>query len=393
MPVAIEKIAVLRATRVPGAPAGCASDWSAPRLAVSAAGSDKAAIVRRSAARPGWFCRAPAAASMANIHSQKKRILRSERERLENRLYTSTIKTYFRRLEVAGRRAATRRRRRGRPTASSSARSTRPSSAARCTATPAPARSPAPPACSPASSSPRSAQRADARSAPAAPLSAAAASRVHRSQRACPRGRPRRAARQRRAAARVELEVGERAQRRAQPLGVAARTSAMRRSAARGGIGAAPRLICGRRLARRAGAARPRAPSRSRCAISVDQAREALALARAGAGRRSVAAARVAGDERVGESVGLALGRVRRPRLRSPPPRSSRAPAPVAVRAPASRARAAAAAGARRPGDQRLARRAPSSERPSSRGLLARPAGQLPGLDRHLRRPPVPRPS
>ena len=41
---------------------------------------------------------------MANIASQKKRILRSERERLENRLYTSTVKTYFRRLEatVAG---------------------------------------------------------------------------------------------------------------------------------------------------------------------------------------------------------------------------------------------------------------------------------------------------
>jgi small subunit ribosomal protein S20 len=38
---------------------------------------------------------------MANIHSQKKRILRSERERLENRLYTSTIRTYFRRLEAA----------------------------------------------------------------------------------------------------------------------------------------------------------------------------------------------------------------------------------------------------------------------------------------------------
>jgi small subunit ribosomal protein S20 len=37
---------------------------------------------------------------MANIHSQKKRILRSERERLENRLYTSTIKTFFRRLEA-----------------------------------------------------------------------------------------------------------------------------------------------------------------------------------------------------------------------------------------------------------------------------------------------------
>jgi len=37
---------------------------------------------------------------MANIHSQKKRILRTERERLENRRYTSTIKTYFRRLEA-----------------------------------------------------------------------------------------------------------------------------------------------------------------------------------------------------------------------------------------------------------------------------------------------------
>ena len=38
---------------------------------------------------------------MANIHSQKKRILRAERERLENRRYTSRIKTYFRRLEQA----------------------------------------------------------------------------------------------------------------------------------------------------------------------------------------------------------------------------------------------------------------------------------------------------
>ena len=36
---------------------------------------------------------------MANIHSQKKRIQRSERERLENRRYTSRIKTYFRRLQ------------------------------------------------------------------------------------------------------------------------------------------------------------------------------------------------------------------------------------------------------------------------------------------------------
>jgi small subunit ribosomal protein S20 len=38
---------------------------------------------------------------MANIASQKKRILRSSRERSENRLLTSTVKTHFRRLERA----------------------------------------------------------------------------------------------------------------------------------------------------------------------------------------------------------------------------------------------------------------------------------------------------
>jgi small subunit ribosomal protein S20 len=38
---------------------------------------------------------------MANIASQEKRIQRSLRERAENRRYTSTIKTYFRRLESA----------------------------------------------------------------------------------------------------------------------------------------------------------------------------------------------------------------------------------------------------------------------------------------------------
>lgn len=38
---------------------------------------------------------------MANIKSQKKRIVRAERERLENRRYTSKIKTFFRRLERA----------------------------------------------------------------------------------------------------------------------------------------------------------------------------------------------------------------------------------------------------------------------------------------------------
>lgn len=38
---------------------------------------------------------------MANIASQKKRIQRSERERIENRRLTSAVKTHFRRLESA----------------------------------------------------------------------------------------------------------------------------------------------------------------------------------------------------------------------------------------------------------------------------------------------------
>ena len=38
---------------------------------------------------------------MANIHSQKKRILRTERERVENKHYSSSVKTLFRRLEAA----------------------------------------------------------------------------------------------------------------------------------------------------------------------------------------------------------------------------------------------------------------------------------------------------
>ena len=38
---------------------------------------------------------------MANIASQEKRIRRSARERLENRRYTSAVKTHFRTLETA----------------------------------------------------------------------------------------------------------------------------------------------------------------------------------------------------------------------------------------------------------------------------------------------------
>ena len=40
---------------------------------------------------------------MANIASQKKRIQRTERERIENRRLTSAVKTHFRRLEQATR--------------------------------------------------------------------------------------------------------------------------------------------------------------------------------------------------------------------------------------------------------------------------------------------------
>ncbi len=40
---------------------------------------------------------------MANIASQKKRIARTERERVENRRFTSAVRTHFKRLEqVAG---------------------------------------------------------------------------------------------------------------------------------------------------------------------------------------------------------------------------------------------------------------------------------------------------
>jgi small subunit ribosomal protein S20 len=38
---------------------------------------------------------------MANIASQKKRIARTERERLENLRFRSAVKTYFKRLEAA----------------------------------------------------------------------------------------------------------------------------------------------------------------------------------------------------------------------------------------------------------------------------------------------------
>src|SRR5215210_1136800 len=65
------------------------------RAGVVAGSGTRAAIVGAAAAGPRRFH------VMANIASQKKRILRTERERLENRRYTSTVKTYFRRLQAA----------------------------------------------------------------------------------------------------------------------------------------------------------------------------------------------------------------------------------------------------------------------------------------------------
>src|SRR3982074_3167021 len=94
IPVAIEKIAVLRATPPP--PGGGGAGGSSAK---GSAAADKAAIVRACAPRPRTF-RGARDEVMANIHSQKKRILRSERERLENRRYTSAIKTHFRRLQA-----------------------------------------------------------------------------------------------------------------------------------------------------------------------------------------------------------------------------------------------------------------------------------------------------
>src|SRR5215211_2562506 len=107
-PVRIEKIAVLRAAARP-AGEGCSGDAmpSARAGAVAVGSMDTsggcyAALMRLRCgglrrAAPATLRRRP----MANIHSQKKRILRAERERLENRRYTSSIKTYFRRLQAA----------------------------------------------------------------------------------------------------------------------------------------------------------------------------------------------------------------------------------------------------------------------------------------------------
>jgi len=82
-PVAAEKKTVLRARRPPRGRSG--GDTAALHYAAVAQGL-----------RPRDFL-----THMANIASQEKRIHRAERERLENRRYTSSVRTSFRRLEAA----------------------------------------------------------------------------------------------------------------------------------------------------------------------------------------------------------------------------------------------------------------------------------------------------
>jgi small subunit ribosomal protein S20 len=71
------------------------------------AGTDRRELARRRIerfSRSHWsilFAAPDGGLFMANIASQKKRIARSERERLENLRFRSSVKTYFRRLEAA----------------------------------------------------------------------------------------------------------------------------------------------------------------------------------------------------------------------------------------------------------------------------------------------------
>ena len=100
--MAIEKIAVLRATARPVVRGG--ATWPSAGPAAGAVGSldtEPDGTARCGGVTGGPSARYTHRRRMANIHSQQKRILRTERERLENRRYTSTIRTYFRRLQAA----------------------------------------------------------------------------------------------------------------------------------------------------------------------------------------------------------------------------------------------------------------------------------------------------
>jgi small subunit ribosomal protein S20 len=105
--VANEKKAVLRASRPPPlrpslspTSSACASEPGGAAGATDWRSSAATSALDYAAAAPGPG-HARLTAFMANIASQEKRIRRAERERVENRRYTSQVKTYFRRLEAA----------------------------------------------------------------------------------------------------------------------------------------------------------------------------------------------------------------------------------------------------------------------------------------------------
>jgi small subunit ribosomal protein S20 len=103
-PVANEKKAVLRASR-PRRRGRRSGIRGRPARAPLGAGASPASRSAGTGALDYAAAAAPVRrgfdAFMANIASQEKRIHRAERERLENRRYTSQVKTYFRRLEAA----------------------------------------------------------------------------------------------------------------------------------------------------------------------------------------------------------------------------------------------------------------------------------------------------
>ena len=300
--------------------------------------------------------------AMANIASQKKRILRAERERLENRQHTSAIKTYFRRLETAvaegdAEKVATEHRtlvslidkavKTGALHRNTGARKkSRAARIVRAAATSSPPR-------------PRSTGYAVI-----APIARSAS--VSASSAEPPRS--------------VELEVGERGDRAPQRRGVGARDvgDERRRRLRRHPQLAADVLRCGTALELRARHAErlaqaPRDP--------VGERLDALALRAQRAGRCDVA---------------RRACRARRPRRRASRPcarrcarparrrRRRRGARPARTRAPASRARARGAPGACRRARRARVPRQVSSVRSSSRALRDRPVGQVPLLDRDL---------
>ena len=99
--MATEKRAVERASRPARACAGSAFVlWALAGVAALHQAADLVPGARAAPAAPATPA-IVAGRPMANIASQRKRIQRSERERLENRRLQGAVKTHFRRLESA----------------------------------------------------------------------------------------------------------------------------------------------------------------------------------------------------------------------------------------------------------------------------------------------------